>query len=203
MPKIDHDTKQKILLAAEKVFHRNGFKGTRTNQIAEEAGISRTMLHYYFRTKESLFKEVLESTMAIVFVHMKRMIGQQTDLETLVSGVVDVISDLFEAKPGLPNFVINLFNESEELIHFLAGSQEDTIPAQLDAILTNEKQKGTIAESLTGEDLILNIYSLCSFPYLATNYIKAKENRDDEAMKAFIRQRREQIKSFVLRGIRP
>jgi len=203
MPKIDHDTKQKILLAAEKVFHRNGFKGTRTNQIAEEAGISRTMLHYYFRTKESLFKEVLESTMAIVFVHMKRMIGQQTDLETLVSGVVDVISDLFEAKPGLPNFVVNLFNESEELIHFLASAEEDTIPAQLDTILTSEKQKGNIAESLNGEDLILNIYSLCSFPYLATNYIKAKENRDDEAMKAFIRQRREQIKGFVLRGIRP
>ncbi|MFD2521059.1 TetR/AcrR family transcriptional regulator [Emticicia soli] len=203
MPKIDHDTKQKILLAAEKVFHRNGFKGTRTNQIAEEAGISRTMLHYYFRTKESLFKEVLEGTIAIVFVHMKRMIGRQTDLETLIGGIVDVISDLFEAKPGLPNFVINLFNESEELIHFLAGSQEDTIPAQLDAILRNEKQKGVVAENVRGEDLILHIYSLCSFPYLAMNYIKAKENRDDEAMKAFFRQRRDNIKSFVINGIRP
>ncbi|RYU97360.1 TetR/AcrR family transcriptional regulator [Emticicia agri] len=203
MPKIDHDTKQKILQAAEKVFHRNGFKGTRTTQIAEEAGISRTMLHYYFRTKESLFQEVLESTLSLVFANMKRLIGQQVDLETLIGGIVEVVNDLFEAKPGLPSFIINLFNESEELAYFLAHSQEDTIPFQLDEILKQEKQTGNVGEEVTGEDLIMNIYGLCAVPYLTMNYVKAKENRDDEGMKAFIRQRRDKIKAFVLNGIRP
>ena len=203
MPKIDHDTKQKILEAAEKVFHRNGFKGTRTIQIAEEAGISRTMLHYYFRTKESLFQEVLESTLNLVFSNMKRLIGQQIDLDTLVGGIIEVISDLFEAKPGLASFLVNLFNESEELAYFLAHSQEDTIPLQLDGILRKEKEQGSVNEEVTGEDLIMNIYGLCAIPYLTMTYVKAKENRDDEAMKAFIRKRRSKIKAFVLNGIRP
>jgi len=203
MPKIDHDTKQKILVAAEKVFHKNGFKGTRTTQIAEEAGISRTMLHYYFRTKESLFQEILENTLSMVFSHMKRLIGQQVDLETLIGGIVEVVNDLFEAKPGLPSFIINLFNESEELAYFLANSQEDTIPFQLDEILKYEKQRGTVNEDVSGEDLILNIYGLCAVPYLTMNYVKAKENRDEEAMKAFLRKRRSKIKAFVLSGIRP
>ena len=203
MPKIDHDTKQKILQAAEKVFHRNGFKGTRTTQIAEEAGISRTMLHYYFRTKESLFQEILESTLSLVFVNMKRLIGQQVDLETLIGGIVEVVNDLFEAKPGLPSFIINIFNESEELAYFLAHSREDTIPVQLDEILKQEKQRGNVSEDVTGEDLIMNIYGLCAVPYLTMNYVKAKENRDEESMKAFIRQRRDKIKTFVLNGIRP
>lgn len=203
MPKIDHDTKQKILQAAEKVFHRNGFKGTRTTQIAEEAGISRTMLHYYFRTKESLFQEILENTLHLVFSNMKRLIGQEVDLETLIEGIVEVVNDLFEAKPGLPSFIINLFNESEELAYFLANSKEDTIPSQLDEILKYEKQRGNVSEDVSGEDLILNIYGLCAVPYLTMNYVKAKENRDEEAMKAFIRKRRSKIKAFVLNGIRP
>lgn len=203
MPKIDHDTKQKILQAAEKIFHKNGFKGTRTTQIAEEAGISRTMLHYYFRTKESLFQEVLESTLNLVFSNMKRLIGQQVDLETLVDGIIEVISDLFEAKPGLPSFIVNLFNESEELAYFLAHSQEDSIPFQLEEILKYEKQRGAVSESVSGEDLIMNIYGLCAIPYLTMTYVKAKENRDVEGMKAFIRKRRTKIKAFVLNGIRP
>lgn len=203
MPKIDKDTKQKILQAAEKVFHKNGFKGTRTTQIAEEAGISRTMLHYYFRTKESLFQEILESTLNTVFFHMKRLIGEQVDLDTLVGGIIEVVSDLFEDKPGLPSFIVNIFNESDELAYFLAHSQQDTIPFQLDEILKNEKQQGTVSAEVTGEDLIMNIYGLCVMPYLTMAYVKAKENRDEEAMKAFIRKRRSKIKAFVLNGIRP
>jgi AcrR family transcriptional regulator len=203
MPKIDHDTKQKILQAAEKVFHKNGFKGTRTTQIAEEAGISRTMLHYYFRTKESLFQEILESTLNTVFYHMKRLIGEQVDLDALVGGIIEVISDLFEAKPGLPSFIVNIFNESEELAYFLAHSREDTIPLQLEGILRKEKERGSVSEEVTGEDLIMNIYGLCAIPYLTMTYVKAKESRDEEAMKAFIRKRRHKIKAFVLNGIRP
>lgn len=203
MPKIDHDTKQKILEAAEKVFHRNGFKGTRTTMIAEEAGISRTMLHYYFRTKESLFQEILESTLNTVFFHMKRLIGEQVDLDTLVGGIIEVVSDLFEAKPGLPSFIVNLFNESEELAYFLAHSGEDTIPSQLDSILRSEKQQGNVNEEVTGEDLIMNIYGLCAMPYLTMTYVKAKENRDEQSTREFIRKRRSKIKAFVLNGIRP
>jgi len=203
MPKIDTDTKQKILEAAEKVFHKNGFKGTRTTQIAEEAGISRTMLHYYFRTKELLFQEVLEDTLNTLFSHMKRLIGQQIDLEKLVGGIIEVVSDLFEAKPGLPTFIVNLFNDSEELAYFLAHSREDTIPFQLDDILKQEKLNGNVDQNITGEDLIMNIYGLCAMPYLNMAYIKAKENRTNDTMKEFIRQRRDKIKEFVLKGIMP
>ena len=202
MPKIDHDTKQKILNAAEKVFHNNGFKGTRTTLIAEEAGISRTMLHYYYNTKEALFQEVLNNTMTTVFSHIQRLFGQNRTIEDLMEHLVDVIADLLEEKPGLPSFIVNIMNESPEIAPFLTATQQDTIPFQLDALLAEAKQKGTIAADITGEDLIMNIYALCSMPYLGMPYIKAKENRDDEGMKVFIQDRRRTIKAFILRGVK-
>ncbi len=202
MPKIDHDTKEKILAAAEKVFHNNGFKGTRTTAIAEEAGISRTMLHYYYSTKEDLFQEVLNKTLGAVLPHLSRILGQEMDLEHLICHIIDTMCSLFEEKPTFPNFVVNIINESPDVVTMLATNIQDDIPAKLEALLAIEKQKGTVIENITGEDLILNIYSLCAVPYLGIPYIKAKENRNDEQMLNFLKQRREKIKVFVLHGIK-
>ncbi len=48
-----------ILEAAEKIFAKNGFKGTATADIAREAGLPKANVHYYFKTKEGLYREVL------------------------------------------------------------------------------------------------------------------------------------------------
>jgi TetR/AcrR family transcriptional regulator len=201
MPKIDHDTKQKILVAAEKVFHANGFKGTRTTLIAEEAGISRTMLHYYYSTKEALFQEVLNGTLNTVLTHIKKLLAEDKNLEQLIGHLIDVVADVLEEKPGLPSFLINILNETPDMALLMAANQDDTVPKILDNLLNEARLKGNATTDMTGEDLILNIYALCSFPYLGAAYIKAKESRDDEGMKTFVRERRGKIKAFILRGI--
>lgn len=48
-----------ILEAAEKIFAKNGFKGAATGDIAREAGIPKANVHYYFKTKQDLYREVL------------------------------------------------------------------------------------------------------------------------------------------------
>ncbi|MER0438071.1 TetR/AcrR family transcriptional regulator [Emticicia sp. W12TSBA100-4] len=200
MPKIDHDTKEKILAAAEKVFHRNGFKGTRTTEIAQEAGISRTMLHYYYSTKEELFQEVMNNTLGVVFPHLARLMEQNLDLVQLVSLMIDTLCDLFEAKPTLPSFVVNIINESPDVVNMLAANSDDDFPHRLDVLLNAERQKGNNIESeFTGEDLMMNIYSLCATPYLGYIYIKTKENRTDEQMMELMRQRRQKIKNLMLK----
>ena len=54
------NTEQSILKAAEKEFLKKGFSGSKTTEIAKEAGVTHAMLHYYFRTKENLFNKVFE-----------------------------------------------------------------------------------------------------------------------------------------------
>lgn len=49
-----------ILEAAEAVFAEHGFRGATTSQIAERAGIPKANLHYYFPTKEALYRMVVE-----------------------------------------------------------------------------------------------------------------------------------------------
>ena len=160
------------------------------------------MLHYYYSTKEALFQEVLIFTLGTVFGHIKRIFAEDKNLEELVGHLIDVVADVLEEKPGLPTFIVNILNESPEIALFISANQEDKIPKLLDELLKNARQKGEVVSDMTGEDLVLNIYALCAIPYLGAPYMKAKENRDDEAMKAFIRLRRDKTKAFILRGLR-
>ncbi len=52
-------TEQRILKAAQSTFLRFGFHGTKLQQIAEIAKVNKSVIHYYFRTKEKLYKEIL------------------------------------------------------------------------------------------------------------------------------------------------
>ena len=52
--KKDQSTEEKILAAAKKVFMTRGMAGARMQDIADEAGINKALLHYYFRSKDKL-----------------------------------------------------------------------------------------------------------------------------------------------------
>lgn len=53
-------TQQQILDAAEQEFARHGLKGARLSAIAQSAQVTSATLHYYFESKENLYKAVLQ-----------------------------------------------------------------------------------------------------------------------------------------------
>ncbi len=54
-----------ILAAAEEVFAEYGFAGATTSRIAERAGIPKANLHYYFPTKEALYRRIIDNIFTI------------------------------------------------------------------------------------------------------------------------------------------
>lgn len=60
----DDSARRKILKAAKSEFAERGFTGARMNAIAQRANCNQALIHYYFKTKENLYVEVLDSMMA-------------------------------------------------------------------------------------------------------------------------------------------
>ena len=54
-----------ILQAAEKVFAEAGFGGATMQLIADMAGLPKANLHYYFATKEELYRRVVQTIFEI------------------------------------------------------------------------------------------------------------------------------------------
>ena len=55
--------RERIVGAANRVFARAGFNGATTAAIAQAAGLPKANVHYYFGSKEELYREVLARTM--------------------------------------------------------------------------------------------------------------------------------------------
>jgi AcrR family transcriptional regulator len=62
----DHveDTRASLLSAARILFTENGYAATRTEEIAQRARLTRGALYHHFRSKEDLFRAVLEQVEA-------------------------------------------------------------------------------------------------------------------------------------------
>ncbi len=54
-------TRARILTAAVRQFSTKGLAGARTEQIAEEAGVNKALLYYYFKSKDALYAAALET----------------------------------------------------------------------------------------------------------------------------------------------
>jgi len=63
--RIRQENEAMILRAAEHVFARAGFAGATMAEIAVRAGVPKSNLHYYFRTKQALYRAVLAHTLQL------------------------------------------------------------------------------------------------------------------------------------------
>lgn len=63
--------REAILTAALNAFSQYGFHGTRIEQIAEQAGVSKTNLLYYYPSKEALYVAVLRQILDIWLAPLK------------------------------------------------------------------------------------------------------------------------------------
>ncbi len=59
----DHEAKDIIMKAAKTEFAARGYQGARMAVIAESAGVNKALIHYYFKSKEGLYKAVLSTAM--------------------------------------------------------------------------------------------------------------------------------------------
>ena len=132
---------QAILEAAEREFIAKGFAGARTTSIAEAAGVTHAMLHYYFRTKEQLFERILDEKMRLMGESVLAAFGQPgLPLAERLRDGIERHFDFIMANPDMPRFIVNeVFSRPERYetmqarIREIAGVLMCDIQRELDA----------------------------------------------------------------------
>jgi AcrR family transcriptional regulator len=70
MKQKDKSTEEAILQVARKAFTQKGLSGARMQDIANEAGINKALVHYYFESKEKLFQLIFEEEFGKFFSNL-------------------------------------------------------------------------------------------------------------------------------------
>jgi len=193
-------TEDKILEAAKNVFVAKGMEGARMQEIADEAGINKALLHYYFRSKERLFEAIFSEIIKFAFPKITRIAQSDEPFVTKLEQVVDAYVDLLIKHPFIPGFVMKELNRDPSglfkmVVKFGLNPQFffDQIQLAMD--------RGEIVQ-MQPRHLAANIVSMCIFPFAARPLISFVIFKDDQiALEAFYAERAEVIKKFVIDAI--
>src|SRR6185436_13394381 len=110
-PAIDRDTEQRILGAAHAVFVRRGTAGARMQEIADEAGVNKALLHYYFRSKSRLADAVFQRVARGVFGRLAEVGTSDAPLDLKVRHIIGIYLEQLSKMPFLPGYVISEINQ--------------------------------------------------------------------------------------------
>ncbi len=193
---LEPGTERKILEAAGKVFMMKGRLGASMQDIADEAGINRTLLHYYFRNKEKLFDTIFAKVLATAFPTIVKAFMSDQPFQEKIKMFVDTWTDLLKENPYLPVFVIQEISLNPDRLAGIiqhVGLDPDVAMKGI----TKELESYGIVD-MDPRHMFANILGMVIFPYIGRPlFQKVAFGDDKEAYEQFLEDRREQIPRFI------
>ena len=195
-PNIEQDTERRIMEAAATVFMQKGRLGASMQDIADEAGINRTLLHYYFRNKEKLFDTIFEKLLSKIFPALIQALASDLPFLKKIEIFAESYANLLNENPFLPVFVFQEISLNPgrlvEKFKKLGMQPEKTM-----AGLRKEMAEAGI-EDMDPRHLFANMMGMVIFPYIGRPLFQliAFQN-DHEAYEEFLEDRKKQIPRFM------
>ncbi len=160
-------TEERILEAAKKVFLENGMAGARMQDIANEAGINKALLHYYYKDKEKLFELVFMSEGQKFFPKINRIFESEETLEKKFHDFVEEYVNELKLNPYLPWFVLNEINRDPEgFLLKIMTSENRPRPLKFLQQIEKEIKSGNIRK-VDPRHVLMNLLSMTLFPFVA------------------------------------
>lgn len=196
------DTAAKILRAAEEEFMEKGYGNAKMMAIAARAGVSHSMLHYYYRSKEKLFQMVFDEKAQLIVGILEGIHSKEFDLKEVIAQFVRNQFNLLMDNDRFVWFIINELIHNEEnmtkVIDIVKSKLSDYL-LWFNDVLTKEIESGRI-RSISGRSLIMNIISLNASAFLCIPVLKKLEPEMD--INEYLINRREENVEFIWNAIK-
>lgn len=208
MPKDNQtqDTEARILEAAEREFLTKGFAGARTTSIAEAAGVTHAMFHYYFRTKEKLFARIITEKISLLKkVLLESISDADMPLEDKIRNAIERHLEFIAANPDLPRFLVGeVFNSPDRTAILLnkVKSYAPTMLAELQRQIDEAAAQG-IFRRVDAKMLIIDITSLNIFSFMVSPLINAVLGGPVVGSEDFVEQRKKENFETIMRKLKP
>jgi len=197
----DENTETIILNAAKNVFQEKGMDGARMQEIANKAGINKSMLHYYYRSKQLLFEAVFKNAFALLAPELNKILNDDSSIETKIQCFTSNYISFIIKHPYLPNFIIQELNRNPEFLLKLKENKNFPKILKFNKQVDAEVENG-ILKPIKGEQLFINILALNIFPFIATPLIKAFANIDNKEFKKLMNERKTEVSDFIINSIK-
>lgn len=197
----------RIREVAQQLFFEQGYAATSTTQIAKEVGCTQALVHYYYRTKENLFRQIfLEQVLAALNV-IGRSLANEESFDRFIEQAISMYFDELSSNPRLPYFVLEeLVNNPERRKYmrekFVKNPTYAMLYMQFDARLKQEQQAGHITK-IDPFDLMITIASLTVFTFVSLPMFQDLLSQTDDQVRDYIAHRKSEVIRMVKKILKP
>jgi len=186
------NTEKLIKEKAKILFFKKGFLKATTQEIADEAGVNRALIHYYFRSREKLLDILLDEVLLEKKERVKNILGSDLPFREKIATYVDSTVDYGIAFPYLENFIISeIARHPEKIQDFCSINRmklNDLIKDQLEDEIADNK-----IAPISTQQFMINLIALCNYPLLAKPVLQTIHGMTDAAYRKFLLERKQII----------
>ena len=150
------------------------------------------MLYYYYRSKEELFKAVFMQEIYKVFPKISELLKVDLPLFDKIRYFVENYIDIIKHNKHMPIFILNEINQNPERIVSFARQKVLTFFPVFAKDIELAYKEGIIVKT-DPQQLIVNMLSMCLFPFAARPMFKGIFSMDENSFDNFIEQRKLEI----------
>ncbi|WP_212003033.1 TetR/AcrR family transcriptional regulator [Chitinophaga sp. HK235] len=196
MPLKNTGTEQHIKDTAKRLLFAEGKLHATTQEIADAAGVNRTALHYYFRSRDQLISAIFQDAMQDLSQRLNECMTSDQSFKAKTENIIVVFLRHMIAFPYQETFLVTEINTLGKKL--ISNIQSDPVKSYLKEA-ADEMEKGTI-EKMNPIHFLMNLFSLLSYPLIMAPLYKKLFQVSGRDFKELIDERGKLIISLLFKN---
>lgn len=195
----DSHTEKLIRDTAMRIFFKEGRFHATTQEIADEAGVNRTLVHYYFRSRDLLFKQVLEEGRIEFHKRMDEVALPEHSFRDKINHLIDIWMEQGIQYPFLDTYLVSQLNNPTAVEELTDGKKPDTSKLSgFYAEIEAEMEAGTITR-MAPVQFLMNLGALVAYPIIMRPLLERVLSISKEDFDVLIADRKRAILDMIFR----
>ncbi len=192
MAQRDTGTEQLIKDTAKRMFFSEGKLHATTQDIADAAGVNRTLLNYYFRSRDILFEQVATEARAEMSAELDFVFSSELEFKEKVQQLINVFMDQAMKFPYREVYVVTEINRTEKIVPEEKKNRIRQFLKEVDA----EMEKGKI-KKMDPRQFVMNLFALMAYPLITNCLNKSIYNINDAEYRKLMKERKKLIFEMI------
>ena len=192
MAQRDTGTEQLIKDTAKQIFFSEGKLHATTQDIADAAGVNRTLLNYYFRSRDILFEQVATEARAEMSAELDSVFSAELEFKEKVQQLINVFMDQAMKFPYREVYVVTELNRTEKTVPEEKKNRIKQFLKEIDA----EMKKGKIRK-MDPRHFVMNLFALMAYPLITNCLNKSLYSLNDAEYLKLMKERKKLIFEMV------
>lgn len=192
MTQRDTGTEQLIKDTAKRIFFCEGKLHATTQDIADAAGVNRTLLNYYFRSRDALFEQVAIEARAELSAELDTVFASSLEFKEKLQKLINVFMDQAMKFPYREVYVVTELNRTEKTV----PEEKKTRLRQFLNEIAAEMEKGKI-KKMDPRQFCMNLFSLMAYPLITNCLNKSLYNISGKEYTELMSERKQLVFDLI------